>query len=719
MAKYRLTKNPNKSVNCEVLNENLNGYIVRFENGMIKNVKKSSVYALDKIDKAVINEGVIDDVKSGLSKFGKKVAHITKKVYDKVKELFVKVFNIDDYVFFTTVDGRLINASHPINAMQAAKEQDCINYIPSHTTIEMCNELGIEPEAVEGYMFEGEYNGGFYLPEISTTNESILSIIKEARAYNHPNDSVILEGGDIIDMPVRHIIRRLTSGYAGLYNKTLDKKATTILPIIFGAPGIGKSAIIEGIKEEISKLGFKDEIGRPQDITIITVNANNVNGETFTMPANVAKKAWSEIIRSSEDINHTDKDTGFKGGMLGGARVIKDLPKSWLPMYDYKDVNDNDRYEYADGEFVTSLEYENAVANGGGIVKDPETGLLKLVNGPGGIFFIDEYTRMSQAGKDSLMTIAASRTIGQSLRFGDRWFICGAANRFSDMSEKATREGFEAELADRTRFQLMNYVPEPDVWFKWANKINDAGKPNVIPEIVRFVKDSVDSNHWGYFYDAHNFGEDDNPLNTKYASCTPRTWEALSNIIVSDVLYGSSSSNLMSHLQTIDPVDRTEDLDYILRVAVGCVGEEAGNAFVADIKSKISELTPEIAKALWVNGVNTKNEEAQGYIKDTVKVVSPMDLLITYNDELFPILIDNLKIGFTEQGAMNLLDIALLNIESYKGAGAGGRTQQVKQGELQSVWSAIGLAYNINLDSNNQGVANLTKYYLTLKNSIK
>ena len=69
MAKYRLEKNRKKSVNCEVLYENLNGYIVRFDNGMIKNVKKSNVYALDKID-----EAVLDDIRAGLSNFGIRVA---------------------------------------------------------------------------------------------------------------------------------------------------------------------------------------------------------------------------------------------------------------------------------------------------------------------------------------------------------------------------------------------------------------------------------------------------------------------------------------------------------------------------------------------------------------------------------------------------------------------------------------------------------------------
>ena len=81
MAKYRLTKNPKKSVNCEVLQENLNGYIVRFDNGMIKNVNKKNVYAFDRIDEAVLNEGFVDDVKANMSKFGKKIQYYQILIY--------------------------------------------------------------------------------------------------------------------------------------------------------------------------------------------------------------------------------------------------------------------------------------------------------------------------------------------------------------------------------------------------------------------------------------------------------------------------------------------------------------------------------------------------------------------------------------------------------------------------------------------------------------
>ena len=155
MAKYRLTKNPRKSVNCEVLQENLNGYIVRFDNGMIKNVNKRNVYAFDRIDEAVLNEGIIDDVKAGVSKFGKKVTNVYKQVKSMFNTLFVKIKN---RIFFQDAQGDIISANHPINAMEYASQNNGIGYLPSDATLLLCKETGIAPITTD-YVFEKDnYN---------------------------------------------------------------------------------------------------------------------------------------------------------------------------------------------------------------------------------------------------------------------------------------------------------------------------------------------------------------------------------------------------------------------------------------------------------------------------------------------------------------------------------------------------------------------------------
>ena len=175
--------------------------------------------------------------------------------------------------------------------------------------------------------------------------------------------------------------------------------------LIWGAPGIGKTAIIRSLVDIV-----KEKTGN--DITIISVNGGNVGPDDFTMPATVRRTI------TNDDMDDADNDD-FKGAT---KTVIKDLPKDWLPLFNPSGYNP---------------ELLNAIANGGGLVKD-EDGNDVINNGPGGIFFIDEYSRMTQAGMDALMQTPTTREIGSNstLRFGDRWVIVCAANRKSDMSRR-------------------------------------------------------------------------------------------------------------------------------------------------------------------------------------------------------------------------------------------------------------------------------------------
>ena len=705
MAKYRLEKNPNKSVGCEVLLENANGYVVRFENGMIKNVKKSNVYDFDKID-----EAVIDDIRSGLSKFGKKVANVTKRVVEKVKGFIVNAFNLGGVVAITDEDGNVIKASHPINAIAAAKAYDGINFIPSSITIEACNELGIEPEAVEGYRFEGSYTGayqGYGVNEnVNANSGSIFDSIFEASYNSHDGDEdnyVRLEGNayGLVDYTADEIAQELTDIYTAQYNHVLAKGATTAVPIIFGAPGIGKSAIIEGLKNNIENLGLKDEMGEPIDINVITVNANNVNSETFTMPAQI-----SRTIRRDDNNDHI-------------MTVIKDLPKTWLPMYDYLEVDDKPE-TYNDGEDeTTSRIRQNAVANGGGLKMDEKTGKLVLVNGPGGIFFIDEILRMTQFGKDSLMTIATSRTIGQGLKFGDRWVICAAANRPSDMSDGAKEKGFQAELADRTRFSIMNFVPSPTDWYKWAEAENETGRPNVIPEIVKFIKGSQKSkDDYGYFYDAYNFGNDeDGMVRGDKAACVPRSWEASSNKLVMSFLQRENPrvtlTEYVSSLNNPNMIDAV--LKSIEKKVATHVGTEPAKAFGIFMRTQCEGLKPNVARDLYLNGVNSTKKETKDYIANVINRMAPEDWSDFLNETFLPMITGSLSLKPTQDGLINILDLTMHVINTY-GKSSQNAAEMVTI--LKSAYASIQRAFNINLDSSNNEWAKVSQHYLNLKNTL-
>lgn len=605
MAKYRLTKNPRKSVNCEVLQENLNGYIVRFDNGMIKNVNKRNVYAFDRIDEAVLNEGIIDDVNTVVSKFGKKVTNVYRQVKSMFNTLFVKIKN---RIYFQDAQGDIISANHPINTMEYASQNNGIGYLPSDATLLLCKETGIAPTTTD-YVFEKDnYNGSISYNDKkmneSIYNRSLLSAINEVKLdypdFKDPKTNkpvsrkkyVALESegyNDILDWDLNKISRYLTGLYEGKITKSYDTEGAYKMPIIFGAPGIGKTTIIKNIKKRVKT--FTNEIGEPLGSpTVITINATAVNSDTFTLPA-VVKKVIGKAIKDGNDVRTAEYKNGDVNGKQGAIELgtaVKDLPKSWLPVYDKLDENGQDKSE---DELIKA----NAIANGGKIVI-LENGEEKVVDGPGGLFFIDEFTRMHMEGMDALMNVCAGGEIGQGLVFGDRWLICGASNRPVDVSDMAFQQGFEYEMANIGRLDMMNYVPDPADWIKWANDINDrTKKPNVLPEIVTFVENSIkekgSSDYMGYYYFSINISDDMKNKNGSFdrPKCTPREWEVASNQIKSQM--GVGFDNITDYLTQLSADEQTSEINYITEIISKGIGSHVANEFKTHLKSIVKTLT--------------------------------------------------------------------------------------------------------------------------------
>ena len=155
MAKYKL-KNKGRKVNCEILHESENSYVVKFSNGVVQKVPKGRVSELDHID-----EGVLDTLKT----FGSKIYGKGKEIAQKVKGFFAKMFNADNFVIFKSEDDKILSASHPVNAIEGAIITDSVNFIPSDDTVVMCEEAGITPKAVENFEFSDDYTGAFEFAE--------------------------------------------------------------------------------------------------------------------------------------------------------------------------------------------------------------------------------------------------------------------------------------------------------------------------------------------------------------------------------------------------------------------------------------------------------------------------------------------------------------------------------------------------------------------------
>ena len=124
MAKYRL-RNSNNVVKCEVLNESKNEFVVRFNNGVIQKVPKYRVSNLDRID-----EGVLDAVRGAadsVNKYGRKFVSKIKDTAKKIKEFLIKALVVDGFVVFKDSENGYLEASHPVNAIEGAKNTDCVN----------------------------------------------------------------------------------------------------------------------------------------------------------------------------------------------------------------------------------------------------------------------------------------------------------------------------------------------------------------------------------------------------------------------------------------------------------------------------------------------------------------------------------------------------------------------------------------------------------------
>ena len=176
MARFKILENGNATVPCQILNESAGKYIVKFEDGNIERVSKSLVSDLDKVD-----EGVLDMVRNSgkaVMKYGKTVYNKAKDVAKKIADLIIAPFRVFDCVFFKGDDGGILPVSHPLNAIEGALNCNSVNYIPSDSTVKLCDELGIEAKAVENFEFEGEYNGAVqfydYVGESETSNNSLL-----------------------------------------------------------------------------------------------------------------------------------------------------------------------------------------------------------------------------------------------------------------------------------------------------------------------------------------------------------------------------------------------------------------------------------------------------------------------------------------------------------------------------------------------------------------
>lgn len=660
MAKYRLEKNRKKSVNCEVLHENLNGYIVRFDNGMIKNVKKSNVYALDRID-----EAVLDDIRGGLSKFGKQVADVARYVGNKIKNAFSFIGGTLFFMF----KGKPVFANHPINIMELAKDADNVGFIPSTSTVELCNDAGVDV-VKRTYKFDNSGYGGSFDTKEAVNESKKISLFKYILNEDFDIDYMTYKDPDtneddpdrlvrlqtkmkIKDYPGSIISYNLHNTYTGLVEGKVSPGGARSMPVIYGAPGIGKSTIVQNFADELAKENYKNEIGQPLGTpAVITVNATTIHPESFTLPAKMEEFIRNNVGSFQLASDYTDD---YEQMEISTGPAIQDLPKNWLPVYN------------SVGKTKKQLEVANAIANGGAVVKDKKTGEEIVVNGPGGLFFLDEFSRMGKMNFTSLMTLVTGNNLGNGLLFGDRWIIVGAANRNEDENDGETT-GLIYSAALDGRVVLWNYVPNPNDWKKWALKINKVtGTYNVLPEVVDFVMDSVKiseegfeySGNVGYYY--YSVKPDNQNESMDFPRATPRRWEMVSNEIRSSIPKGVNLTRYLTDLKEKGDEKYNKLMYTIKSNATSQLGSVVGKKFSKYIDELCNDITPEILDDILKNGVDAildrgAKNKSRMYVESTTRI-SPSQVYLKFVDMIIPLATD-IRTHLLEREAINLFDFA-------------------------------------------------------------
>lgn len=628
MARYKL-KNSNNTVNCEILNESAGDYIVRFKNGVIQNVPKYRVSQLDNID-----EGVLDAVRGAaetVNKYGRKFTSKVKDIAKKVKNFILNAFVIDNTIYFN--DGNnLINANHPVNILAAAANNKSVNFYPSDTVKEVCSDFGLKEEIVEHFDFYGdEYEGPFIEPNDNTNesfkpHKSLLMTLLESEnevariqnPYLGSGEGIMLSGVKFCDdADTQEIVNELIERYITLTQESIDKDRDIPGYLIFGAPGVGKSAIVASLKGILKKEGY--------DISVISVNGSTIGPEDFSFPAitdNGDLIGRLEKLMASRDKVKSNVISFF----AKNSKRVCDLNKSWLPFYDGTERDSS------------ILEWSKVIANGGKIDIDDD-GNVTVEEGDGGIFFIDEFTRLTPEGIDTILNLPVGRQINANLVLGDKWIIVAAANRYTDLSEDTKALSLCWEAASSGRFQVVNYVPKPEEWLHWAEKKGKDGYDNVIKEIRDYIESEVSNEHnslennWGDYYNTWAYTEASGSdvdqdragkqIDRTKPNATPRTWTLLSNKILSRYINNPRWKGI---LLTDYPEPE------LIKLAGSIVGKPVAERFAKFVL--INRLfTSDDAKDIILNGVNSSNINNFAILQDA----NASDRLLKYfNDSVLP-----------------------------------------------------------------------------------
>ena len=596
MAKYRFSTQKNRSINCNILDENLlaNTYTVKFDSGLIKEVPTSRVYDLDHID-----EAVLDRLKDFATSLWDRIVKSGKYVFMKVKNMFIP-------------------ANSPVNTMIAAQEIDGVSFLPGKQLAEISTKMGVEPvdvrddidedekyydemadylrDKIEEYKEENNIDESFKTSKRNTRKPKLY----EGKLYEAEGDMFELSSKSWPNYGSEKLIDMLLDQYDAFLNGAASRGADSI-PIpycIWGAPGVGKTQIIDEAIDIIREV--------EGDANIITINAMAMRKDDFTFPVKVIK-SLDVVNKNGENVKLSVQDSS-------------DVMKSWLPVYDPTN-------EEALNKGI-SIEQLDDVANGG-----DGTG-----NGKGGIIFIDELSRISGDVLNVIMTLVQNRRFN-NYRIGSKWMIVAAANPPQVLGASGERMMWDPAQTDR--FQHVFFQATFQEWIKWARKPIKGTKRQHIPEeLLVFLENNRDC--WHNLALVNDEEKKDKVAKTRYPN--PRAYANAAKSYYEKLDARERENNDPNSFRaranalrgrTNRPMRITpSEMQDILASNVGKkVAGKYGDFYRFD-----GVFSTELAKQVWVDGVNTEIpfqtdnvilDRAIGKIFDSHHDVSDNDNTIT------------------------------------------------------------------------------------------
>lgn len=523
-----------------------------------------------------VSEGFLDT----LNKLKNKFTAAVKYVVGGIRAFAAKV---NKYVWVLySQDGKKIEAVPFLTAMQLYKdgvlnhENTCVMGNAEdrkHVNLAISLDHFLDLYGKKGYDNELKYWESM-IKESENAEKPVNEVKLSADIANYTPITSAEELASFIKSSILHPVE--TTFKKGKHEFTV-KAAKPVL--IWGAPGIGKTAIIKAVATEV----FKNK----GPWRLIAKTLSNETPDSFSLPDYLVDEAPGTV-----DAPGTTR-----------FRRATDAAKDWLPVYK---LSTN-----PDAKIAAEENAERSRACGQGVL------------------FIDELLRATPKVLDVILPLIQERETLGSWKLGDGWAIVCASNRLEDDDASQSTIG----NALKTRVQHVFYEPTPKDWIQWAEQ-QDYISPLVTQWLSMGSTDSDNVYAGGkYFYWDPNEDEDvvaaaGDKLDVRM--CTPRTWDdACANLCL---MFDTEGFGADSSIEEVIADPRGEKL--IKRCLNASLPIQAVDSFMAYVKlvSKLSKggNFQDTISSVWSDGGSKMGAISQKNMNATAAAIS--QLIIACHD---------------------------------------------------------------------------------------